>query len=191
MSEYQQWAVLVTESVVQSAKFLHEQKIFDARDLPYRTQVVPLTAIFPTLGTRAQHDGVQRKIARWFWCGVFGELYGSAVETRFARDLPEVIVWLTGGPEPTTMRDANFAPSRLRTLRSRNSAAYKGGSALLLRGGAIEPAHLRQDAFEAFFAARERALLDRIAGVMGKPMAYHTDTSEPEADEDEEGAEAA
>jgi hypothetical protein len=31
--------------------------------------------------------------------------------------------------------DANFAPSRLLTLQTRNSAAYKGLSALLLREG--------------------------------------------------------
>ncbi|MDX2228810.1 MAG: hypothetical protein NW220_04190 [Leptolyngbyaceae cyanobacterium bins.349] len=38
--------------------------------------------------------------------------------------------------EPTTIRDANFQPNRLETLRSRNSAAYKGISVLVQREGA-------------------------------------------------------
>lgn len=60
------------------------------------------------------------------------------MESRFARDLPEVLAWIGGGSEPTTIRDANFYPSRLLTLRTRNSAAYKGIHALLLRDGALD-----------------------------------------------------
>ena len=64
------------------------------------------------------------------------ELYGAATETRFARDLPEVVSWIRdGGPEPLTVYDAAFAPSRLLTLRNRNSAAYKSVYALLLCEG--------------------------------------------------------
>ena len=70
---------------------------------------------------------------QWFWCGVFGELYGSANETRYALDLPQVVEWiLNNGHEPKTIYDANFSPSRLHTLRTRNSAAYKGVYALLM-----------------------------------------------------------
>ena len=39
----------------------------------------------------AQVVGAQQKLARWYWCGVFGELYGGTTETRFSRDLPEVV----------------------------------------------------------------------------------------------------
>ncbi len=70
---------------------------------------------------------------RWFWCGVFGELYGSANETRYALDIQQVVDWiLKDATEPQTIYDANFSPSRLNTLRTRNSAAYKGIYALLL-----------------------------------------------------------
>ena len=78
------------------------------------------------LEERADSDGVKAKLARWYWCGILGELYGAAVETRFARDLPEVMEWVGDGPEPSTISDANFIPDRLYTLRTRNSAAYKG-----------------------------------------------------------------
>jgi hypothetical protein len=67
---------------------------------------------------------------------VLGELYGSAVESRAAKDLEQVLAWIKGGGEPDTIRDANFAPSRLMTLRTRNSAAYKGLYAIMMRDGA-------------------------------------------------------
>jgi hypothetical protein len=45
----------------------------------------------------------------------------------------QVVDWIMNdGPEPKTIYDANFVPSRLHTLRSRNSAAYKGIYAILM-----------------------------------------------------------
>jgi hypothetical protein len=138
LPEYQRWKDPATGGFIRAAKLLRSQKLFDARDLPYSTQLAPLAAIMAMLGERCEHDGVRSKLLQWYWCGVFGELYGSAVESRFARDLPEVLAWMDTGPEPTTIRDANFFPSRLLTLRTRNSAAYKGVHALLLRDGALD-----------------------------------------------------
>ena len=97
-----------------------------------------MAAILAVLGDEADTDGVRAKLARWFWCGVFGELYGSSVETQFAKDVPEFLTWLDGGPEPTAIADANFAPERLLTLKTRNSAAYKGLYALLLKEGGLD-----------------------------------------------------
>ncbi|MCF8025685.1 MAG: DUF262 domain-containing protein [Desulfobacteraceae bacterium] len=135
LAEYQEWADKVTEGFLKAAKFMHSQRIFDARDLPYRTQLVPLATIFTHLGSASDSGGVKSKIAQWFWCGVFGELYGGATETRFAKDYPEVVDWINGGDKPATVKDAFFAPSRLYTLRTRNSAAYKGIYARLLVEG--------------------------------------------------------
>jgi len=70
---------------------------------------------------------------------VLGELYGGAIETRFARDLEQVVVWVTDdGPPPGTVTAASFNSSRLLTLRTRNSAAYKGIYALLMRDGCLD-----------------------------------------------------
>jgi hypothetical protein len=74
-------------------------------------------------------------LLRWYWCGVFGELYGGANETRFGMDLPDVVQWIDGGNEPRTVRDAGFAPTRLLSLQSRLAAAYKGLAALLMKHG--------------------------------------------------------
>lgn len=81
---------------------------------------------------------MKERVRRWYWCGVLGELYGGATETRFARDLPEVMDWIGGGPEPSTVRDASFNPARLLTLKTRLSAAYKGLYALLMGENAYE-----------------------------------------------------
>ncbi len=133
--DYKKWADFVQDGFVRAARFLHIQRIYSHRYLPYRTQIVPLAVILATLGGEGEPDGVRQQIARWFWCGVFGELYGAANESRFARDFPEVAGWIRGGPEPITVTECNFAANRLLTLRTRNSAAYKGLYALLLREG--------------------------------------------------------
>lgn len=136
VGDWKAWADRVEAGFVRAARFLYGQKIFKARDLPYRTQLVPLAAIFVDLGTDGETEGARQKIARWYWCGVLGELYGGAIESRFARDLPEVVAWVVGeAAEPITIQESSFQANRLLTLRTRNSAAYKGLYALLMRDG--------------------------------------------------------
>lgn len=138
LADYQAHADAATDGFERAAKLLFSQKLFAARDLPYQTQLTPLAATLAVLGERAENDGVRSQIIRWYWCGVFGELYGGAIETRFAKDLADLLAWIDGGGEPTTVNDANFVPHRLLTLRTRNSAAYKGVSALLMRDGGLD-----------------------------------------------------
>jgi hypothetical protein len=118
-----------------AAELLAEEKIFDARSLPYATQLIPLSAICAQLAGKIGQHGVKQKLLRWYWCGVFGELYGGANDTRFAMDLPEVVQWIEGAAEPRTIRDSNFSPTRLLSLQSRLAAAYKGLAALLMKDG--------------------------------------------------------
>ena len=80
---------------------------------------------------------ILEKIERWYWCGVLGELYGGAVETRIANDVEELLQWIEENTEqPRTVIEAAFQPDRLDRLTSRLSAAYKGINILMLRGGA-------------------------------------------------------
>jgi hypothetical protein len=99
---------------------------------------VPLSAIKVVLGKDAELIGVSDRLVRWYWSGVLGELYGSAIESRFARDIEMVPDWALSevAPTPRTVQDANFTESRLHSLRTRNAAAYKGIAALILGGGA-------------------------------------------------------
>lgn len=136
LDAYLRYRDSVEEGFKQSAKFLREQNILRVFDLPYQTQLVPLAAIFAELGQAAEHAATRSKLARWYWCGVFGELYGSAAESRFARDIIEVPAWIAGGEECSTVREGLFQADRLRTMRSRQSAAYKGVHAMLMREGA-------------------------------------------------------
>lgn len=60
------------------------------------------------IGDAWEHEANRAKLVQWHWNGVFGELYGSAVETRIARDFTEVPLWLKGGPEPSTVSETIF-----------------------------------------------------------------------------------
>jgi len=141
--EYEHFADIAEQGFVEAAKFLHGEKIFQSRDVPYRSQIVPLAAILAELGTDYEGVNARHKLRRWYWNGVLGEMYGGSTETIFARDLPEVVAWIRAADErqqvePRTVRDALFQASRPRTLRTRNSAAYKGIHALAMREGCMD-----------------------------------------------------
>src|SRR5262249_37439754 len=95
-----------------------------------------------TLGNKVQNIPAKEKIARWFWSGALGELYGASAETRMARDLPGLVDWITeNGATPKSVDDAIFQQDRLRSLRGRISAAYKAIHALLMRHGCRDFIH--------------------------------------------------
>jgi hypothetical protein len=138
LEEYLRYEAQVERGFVQAAKFLHMLHIYRIFDLPYQSQIVPLAAILADIGDAWEHEANRAKLVRWYWNGVFGELYGSAVETRIARDFMEVPVWLKGGSEPSTVSETLFRSDRLKTMRMRLSAAYKGVNALLMKEGALD-----------------------------------------------------
>jgi hypothetical protein len=126
----------VEQGFVRAAKFLHMLSIYRIFDLPYQSQIIPLAAILADIPDALEHAKIKEMLVRWYWNGVFGELYSSAVETRIARDFMEVPAWLRGGPEPSTVSETMFRADRLKTMRMRLSAAYKGVNALLMTEGA-------------------------------------------------------
>lgn len=136
LDAYKKYQSQVEDGFIRAAKFLHMLHIYRVFDLPYQTQVIPLAAILADIGDAWEHEANRRKLVQWYWNGVFGELYGSTVETRIARDFMEVPTWLRGGDLPTTIRDATFRAERLKTMRMRISAAYKGVNALLMKENA-------------------------------------------------------
>jgi hypothetical protein len=136
LEAYKKYEAQVERGFVQAAKFLYMLHIYRIFDLPYQSQVVPLAAILADIGDAWEHEANRAKLVTWYWNGVFGELYGSAVETRVARDFMEVPSWLSGGPEPSTVSETLFRADRLKTMRMRLSAAYKGVNALLMKEGA-------------------------------------------------------
>jgi hypothetical protein len=135
LAAYKQYERQVEQGFIQAAKFLHMLHIYRIMDLPYQTQIIPLASIIADIGDAWEHEANRAKLVLWYWNGVFGELYGSAVESRIARDFLEVPRWLQGGPEPTTVSETIFRADRLKTMRMRLSAAYKGLNALLMKEG--------------------------------------------------------
>lgn len=138
LDSYKKYEQQVENGFLRAAKFLYMLHIYRIFDLPYQSQIVPLAAILADIGDAWEHEGNRAKLEQWYWNGVFGELYGSAVDTRIARDFLEVPVWLSGGAEPSTVSETMFRADRLKTMRMRLSAAYKGVNALLMKEGAID-----------------------------------------------------
>lgn len=120
-----------------AANFMVKQGIYKSIDIPYNTQLIPLAAIFAYDNTNGKRLSLMQNLnllERWYWSGVFGELYGSANETRFAQDIVGIFDWMEDENHvPETVTRANFDATRLLWLQTRNSAAYKGVMALINR----------------------------------------------------------
>ncbi|OHV69570.1 DUF262 domain-containing protein [Pseudofrankia sp. BMG5.36] len=189
LNAYREHAQTVTGALAWAGEFLRTQHVFRPEDLPYRTQLAPLAAIRAILGERADTPEAQRKIVQWYWCGVFGELYGGTTESRIAKDVEQVTAWVDGGGEPDTVLEASFSAQRLRTMTSRLSAAYKGVFARLLarscydwRSGELITAEtLVEDAvdfrqvFPKGWFERSSIKDERMTSVVNKtPLSAHT-----------------
>lgn len=136
LKDYNNFADALSEGFVEAEKILQEERVFSNKNLPYSTQLIPLAALCTLLsnGNRIKVTNIKNKIRQWYWCGVFGELYGGANETRYVNDVVGVMNWIeNNGNIPKTIQESYFNPTRLLTLQSRQSAAYKGIMALILK----------------------------------------------------------
>lgn len=136
LKDYNNFADALSEGFVEAEKILQEERVFSNKDLPYSTQLIPLAALCTLLsnGNRIKVTNIKNKIRQWYWCGVFGELYGGANETRYVNDVVGVMNWIeNNGNIPKTIQESYFNPTRLLTLQSKQSAAYKGIMALILK----------------------------------------------------------
>jgi hypothetical protein len=140
LADFRRLAPRVAEAFEWVGEFLQRQCIVRSSDVPYRTQLVPLAAVRAIIGDHIDEDSAAgEKIAQWYWCGVLGEMYGGSTESRFTRDVEQLFGWLRGEPHiPDTVTEAVFVADRLDSLTTRNSAAYKGIYALLVKQGAVD-----------------------------------------------------
>ncbi len=60
--DYQRWAEPVTQAFEIGARFLHNQGIFAADDLPYPTLLVVLVCLITALGERVHLDWIRAKL---------------------------------------------------------------------------------------------------------------------------------
>ena len=136
--EYERWADAAEEGFKRAARFLTNQSIFSARDIPYMTQVTSLAYLYAAMGDQIDSANIQRKLERWFWSGIFGEVYGGTTETIMANDAQQVPRYLLDDHPMQMLEEVTFEPARLLSLRTRNTAAYKGINALLMKIGATD-----------------------------------------------------
>lgn len=125
----------------ETAEFLSQRCMLTIDQVAYSAQLIPLSVIFAVLADSPKALASTKawdKLNQWFWCGIFGELYGSAaVINRSARDVEEVTAWIEGTTTkpPKTVQDAEFSESRFFSVRE-SSGVYQGIFALLLSRGA-------------------------------------------------------
>lgn len=137
LTEYRRLADEVEEGFTQAKKFLSARRIIWFKDVPYPTQLITLASVFARIPPAKRTSTANDKLDHWFWASVFGELYSGAVESRIARDIPELLAWIDGDSGyVATVSEAVFQIERLETLRSRLAAAYKGVNARLMLSGA-------------------------------------------------------
>lgn len=133
--DYQKNRDVLLDGYRMARKFLFSQYVFRKRDLPYTTQLIPLSAICAVIGASVFNlPRTQTILSKWFWCGIMGEMYGGANETRYATDIEDVVADIQGkDSQNRTINSAYFSATRLLSLQTRNSAAYKGIMALVYR----------------------------------------------------------
>lgn len=114
---------------------LQNEYVFRQRDLPYTTQLIPLAATCAFLGkSKCNEPNTKAILERWYWCGILGEMYGGANETRYANDIEDLVDEVYKRPSQSrTVNSSFFSATRLLTLQTRLSAAYKGIMALLYK----------------------------------------------------------
>lgn len=136
LGEFKLYADALTKGFIEAKTILQEERIFSHKDLPYTTQFIPMAVLCTLLaeGNKIKETNIKNKLKQWYWCGVFGELYGGANETRYALDVVGVMDWVADDTKlPRTVQESFFNPTRLLGLQSRLSAAYKGIMALVLK----------------------------------------------------------
>jgi hypothetical protein len=113
-------------------------KVMLPKWMPYQTMLPPLAAVLARCGSpKTAEAGAQReKLKRWFWCAVFGQVYESAPNSKSAKDVTELLLWLAGGPTPESVEAFRFDPRALRDVTPRQRSIYRGVINLILIGGA-------------------------------------------------------
>ena len=99
---HERWCASITAGFKNAAQFLYQFGLYWWRDVAYVSQLTALAALLAVRENEPLSAAEATKVQRWFWCGVFGELYGSSTETRIANDVEYLTRWLGGDRTSTT-----------------------------------------------------------------------------------------
>ncbi|MBN9644632.1 DUF262 domain-containing protein [Corynebacterium mendelii] len=99
LGQFKELEKILRGGFAKAAEFLAARHMYTASMVPYTSQIIPLAVILAILGEDDPElfdlDSPCDRLNRWFWSGIFGELYGSAaVISRAGRDVTEVTAWI-------------------------------------------------------------------------------------------------
>ena len=138
-TDYLQYRDEVAQGFIDAGKFLEEEGITKAKYLPYKPQLIPLSALFAALKIFAQNTAASRnKIRQWYWSGVFSEAYRDGHLARFTRDIVQVMKWIENDEEPEIIRNAQIVAAALIRVKGVQSAAFKGIVSIIFRNNATD-----------------------------------------------------
>lgn len=108
--------------------------------IPYTTILIPMAAVWASQGkVKGADAGANRiKLLRWFWCSVFGQKYENAPNSQAEKDFAELRSWMSGGREPESVTSFSINSVRLRNIRPKQRAVYRGTMGLILQNGALD-----------------------------------------------------
>lgn len=108
--------------------------------LPYYTILIPMAAVWASQrDAKGVQIGVNRKkLVQWYWCSIFSQTYENAPNSQAAKDFTELIHWMNGGDEPTTLKEFRFDIDQLRETTPRQRAIYQGVICLILKNRPID-----------------------------------------------------
>lgn len=138
-SDITEWWDKVVVGLAAGLEILRDDcKVMLPKWVPYQTMLPPLAAVLARAGSpNTPEAGAQReKLKRWFWCAVFGQVYEGAPNSKAAKDVVEILPWLTGGDLPESVASLHFDPRALRDVTPRQRAIYRGAICLILGNGA-------------------------------------------------------
>ena len=136
--DYLQYKGDIIEGFIEASKFLEEDGITTTKYLPYKSQLIPMAAIFAELKAEGKDNKPSRdKIRQWYWYCVFSESYRDGQGARYAKDIVQVMKWINKREEPEIIRKVQIDAGKLILhLKTTASAAYKGMISIILKNGA-------------------------------------------------------
>ena len=131
------WQPVVSGLAVGLTILRDDCKVMLPKWLPYQTMLATLAAVLAKSGMpkTAEAGAHREKLKRWFWCAVLGQAYESSPNSQSARDVTELVAWLTSGPLPDSVKSVRFDPKSLRDVTPRQRSIYRGTICLILGSG--------------------------------------------------------
>ncbi len=133
--QVREWWAPVVEGLALALSILREDCwVMLPKWLPYQTMLAPMAAVLARQGklTTPQAGVARHRLARWFWCSVFGQAYESSPNSQGAKDVVDLTSWLAGGLPPEHMRQLKFDPAILQDVTPKQRAIYRGTICLIL-----------------------------------------------------------